>query len=125
MAANIAERAIFLATKPLVDVPGAIPKIVKIVQVMLKESLDALVQMGAALAQKVREADSEVDSLHRGMYRTVESGICLNPEETEVWLQLTGISRYLERAADHATNIAEDVIYIVEGEISRHQIPSD
>ena len=125
LAANIAERVVFLATKPPVETPDAIPRMAKVVQMMLKESLDALVQMDVALAQKVREVDSEVDDLHRGMYRIAEDGLRSNPDDTEVWLCLVGISRYLERAADHATNIAEDVIYMVEGEISRHQFPSD
>jgi len=121
LAANVAERVVFLATKPPVEAPDAIPRMAKVVQVMLKDSLDALVQMDTALAKKVLVADNEVDSLHRGMYRTVEAGIRSNPEDVEVWLHLTAISRYLERAADHTTNIAEDVIYMVEGEISRHQ----
>lgn len=125
LAANIAERAIFLAAKPPVHPPDTIQRMAKIVQMMLKKSLDALVEMDAILAQEVREMDNEVDSLHREMYRTVESKIQANPEEIEIWLQLTGISRYLERAADHATNIAEDVIYMVEGEISRHRTPDD
>jgi len=120
LASNIAERAISLSKKPPVTVPKAIPLIVAAVQSMLKNSLDALVAMDARLADSVCKADNEVDQLHSGMYQKVQALIRTDPENIESYFQLISVSRYLERAADHMTNIAEDVIYMVEGKIHRH-----
>ncbi len=121
LAANIAERAKFLVTPLHIKVPDAIPEMAKLVQEMLKKSLDALVEMDATLAKQVCESDDEVDDLHSEMYPFVQSKIESEPDNVAEWIQLLGISRYLERAADHTTNIAEDVIYMVEGEIKRHK----
>jgi phosphate transport system protein len=59
--------------------------------------------------------------MHKGAYKTVEEEIIKEPQEVEYYINLLGVSRYLERIADHATNIAEDVVYLVEGQIVRHQ----
>jgi phosphate transport system protein len=90
------------------------------VQMMLKNSLDALVNLDIALAQKVRIADDEVDDLHRQVYAKVEESIQSDRESTGYMLNLMQISRNLERIADLSTNIAEDVIYMIQGEIIRH-----
>lgn len=121
LAANIAERAKFLSTRPPIEVPDSIPKMAQLVQEMLKKSLDALVEMDTELATQVCEADDAVDDLHSGMYPIVQSRIEADAGNIAEWIQLLGISRYLERAADHTTNIAEDVVYMVEGEIHRHK----
>jgi len=102
-------------------VPNAIPKMADLVQKMLKQSLDSLIKMDVDLARKVCLDDDEIDGLHSDMYPFVETKIAAEPERTAEWIQLLGVARYLERAADHTTNIAEDVMYMVEGKIKRHK----
>ena len=121
LAVNIAERAEFLANNPKIELPDNIAQMFDRTQKMLRDVLRALIEMNAALARGVREADDEVDELHRGMYQYVEKKIREHPEEMERQIQLLTVSRYLERIADHTTNIAEDVIYMIEGEIVRHR----
>ena len=65
-------------------------------------------------------ADDAVDDLHRDTYGTIKTEIQKDPERTETLIHYLSVSRYLERIADHATNIAEDVIYLVDGDIVRH-----
>jgi phosphate transport system protein len=89
-------------------------------QEMLNGSLDAMVNLDTELAQKVCTADDEVDAMNREAYSLVEERIRQNPEQLNSMIQFLSASRYLERVADHATNIAEDVIYLVKGEIIRH-----
>ena len=87
---------------------------------MLKRSLDALVNRDDKLARQVCEDDDAVDDLNREMYGCVAQAIKKDPDNLNSYIQLLSASRYLERMADHATNIAEDVIYLVTGEIIRH-----
>ena len=75
----------------------------------------------ATIAQGVRAADDEVDAMDRLMYQEVRAAILKAPEKTEGLVRLQRVSQNLERIADHATNIAEDVIYLVKGEIIRHK----
>ena len=121
LAVNIAERASFLATQPPVDIPFDFPGMSEKAQAMLRKSLDALVDMDEHLAYEVTAGDDEVDAIHREMYRLIQEGICRSPERLECLIHLLGVSRHLERIADHATNISEDVIYMIEGEIVRHK----
>lgn len=120
LAVNVAERAVYLTSQPPITIPDTIPRMAAIVQDMLKNSLDALVNMDTVIAAKVCESDDEVDDLLDGMYPFIQSMIEQEPEQINIWLQLLSIARYLERAADHCTNIAEDVEYLVNGEIKRH-----
>jgi phosphate transport system protein len=87
---------------------------------MLRSSLDSLVNLDSRLARQICLADDEVDAINRDMYALVTEAIHLNPEHVEILIPYLSVSRYLERIADHATNIAEDVIYMVEGIIARH-----
>ena len=89
-------------------------------QSMLKSSLDALVNLDTDLAVKVCILDDEVDEINGEVHRLVKGAIRDNPEQGEHLINLLLISRHLERIADHATNIAEEVIYLIEGEIVRH-----
>ena len=89
-------------------------------QSMLKRSLDALVNLDTDLAVKVCILDDEVDEINGEVHRLVKGAIRDNPEQGEHLINLLLISRHLERIADHATNIAEEVIYLIEGEIIRH-----
>jgi len=125
LAVNIAERAIFLASQPRLYDPLDIPLISEKVQVMLKNSLDALVNADLKLARKVCAADDEVDLLNRGMHEKVRAEIRRNIDVLQGASQLLDVSRFLERIADQATNIAEDVIYMVQGEIIRHRLETE
>ena len=91
------------------------------VRTMLKNCLDALVNRDTSLSRKVLKADDEVDRMHREVYRAVKDAIRQNPLETGRFIELLNTSRQLGRIADHAVNIAEDVIYVVEGRIVRHR----
>ncbi|MEA1996458.1 MAG: phosphate signaling complex protein PhoU [Gemmatimonadota bacterium] len=121
LAANIAERAEFLATKRLNDIPFDFTGMSGKAQEMLRKSLDALVNMDSGLAREVLPLDDEVDSMNREMFELVKESVRSRKGDIELLLNLLMISRHLERIADHATNIAEDVIYMVEGEIVRHK----
>ncbi|OPX22400.1 MAG: phosphate transport system regulatory protein PhoU [Planctomycetales bacterium 4484_113] len=89
---------------------------------MLSRSIDSMVKADAQLAMDVCAADDEVDRMKRGAYVEVKTRMREHPEEVDYLLDLLSISRHLERIADHATNIAEDVIYSVNGEIVRHRL---
>lgn len=90
-------------------------------QTMLKKSLDALVSMDVDMAFGVLTMDDEVDAMHRSAYDEIKKYIREHPDKVTYLLNLYLISRHLERLADHATNIAEEVIYLIEGEIVRHE----
>lgn len=90
------------------------------VQEMLKKSLDALVNLDVDVAFKVCLLDDEVDQIHDDMYEKVKQDIAGNPDCVEYLINMFLISRHLERIGDHATNVAEEVIYLIEGEIIRH-----
>jgi len=77
--------------------------------------------MDCALAYQVWNADDEVDAINRQMYNQVKDSILQNPAWIDSLIHMLSVSRHLERIADHATNIAEDVIYMVEGHIVRHR----
>jgi phosphate transport system protein len=88
---------------------------------MLKMSLDALVNLDPDQARAVCALDDEVDAINREAYVQVENEIRMAPSRMERLIHLLSVARNLERIADLATNIAEDVIYLVEGEIVRHR----
>lgn len=87
---------------------------------MVRKSLDALVNRDAKLAREVLVADDEVDAMNREMYIRIQDAIRANPDQLESLIHLLSCSRHLERIADHATNVAEDVVYMIEGVIVRH-----
>ena len=122
LAVNIAERVPSLGQLPTTELAGQLDDVIGKVRNMLRSSLDALVNLDAALAREVCASDDEVDDFYRNMYDTVKREITASPTPDRIddMLQLLSISRHLERIADHATNIAEDVIYMIEGEIFRH-----
>jgi phosphate transport system protein len=120
LAVNIAERAIFLSERKRIDMPFDFPRMSDKVKAMLKESLDALVTMDVSRAYEVWRKDDEVDEINREMYKRVLEAIRTNTQDTDCLIQLLSVSRYLERIADHTTNIAQDVIYLIRGDIVRH-----
>jgi phosphate transport system protein len=121
LAVSISERSLFLATQKPLDVPFDFTDMSENVKRMLKTSLDALVNMDSAAASRVIGEDDAIDTINRGMYQTIQQAIRKRPERVECLLHLWSVSRHLERIADHATNIAEDVIYMAQGNIVRHQ----
>jgi len=123
LAAGIAKQGRYLAGSGSCDVPYDLVGMAVKVRRMLRDSLDALTEKDAAIAHRVCEADDEVDAMDRLMYQEIRAAIRETPEKTEGLIRLQRVSQNLERIADHATNIAEDVIYLVEGEIIRHTSP--
>ncbi len=121
LAVNIAERSQFLSAQKPIDMPFDFETMAEKTQAMVKKSLVALVNIDCDLAGEVCRADDEIDAINRQMYDQVKDQTKQTPENIEILIHLLSISRHLERIADHATNIAEDVIYMVKGEIVRHK----
>jgi phosphate transport system protein len=120
-AVNIARRAEYLAHYPYANLPPSLAEMTQKVQTMVRQSLDALVQGDTALARKVCVADREVDQLNKEMHVRIQQEIREHPDQVERLIHTLSVSRHLERIGDLATNVAEDVIYTVEGEIVRHR----
>jgi len=118
---NIAERVLFLVTQEAVDSPFDYTAMALKAQEMLRKSLDALINLDPVLAYEVIADDDEVDALNRDAYVQIENRIRDNPELVSSYIHLLGISRHIERIADNASNIAEDIIYLIEGKIVRHR----
>jgi phosphate transport system protein len=124
LAVNISELAILLSYEPpLAAVPFDLRGMADEVTRMLEDALDALVNIDPDLAEAVRKRDDTVDRIHREMYLQVEKAIREDPELVQPYIHLLGVSRHLERIADHAVNVAEDVIYMARGDILRHNRP--
>ncbi len=121
LAVNIAERAVFLATQERTPMWFNFVQMGEKAQAMLRQSLDSLVNLDAGLAREVCMADDAVDAMNREAFLMVQEAIRHHPERMEALIHLLSVSRHLERIADHATNIAEDVIYMCEGQIVRHR----
>ena len=121
LAANIAKRAFHMCNLDRIEFPIEFPMIAEKAQQMLKKSLDALVNLDPVLAQKVRDDDDDVDALNRSIYEQVAENIKKDISTLECNIYLRSVSKNLERIADLATNIAEDVIYTCKGEIVRHK----
>ncbi|HUT64449.1 MAG TPA: phosphate signaling complex protein PhoU [Anaerolineae bacterium] len=122
LAVNISERAEFLVTRKRIDISFDFSVMAQKSQDMLRKSIDALVTLNTDIAYEVCKADDEVDGLNREFYDIVKTVIRKNPEYIEEMTHYLGVSRHLERIADHATNIAEDVIYMIDGNIVRHHV---
>jgi len=121
LAVNIAERASFLCTKPRLTVDTLeIDEMAKQVRMMVREALDSLVNQDTAVAREVIEADEVVDDHHRNMFEVLTARMMQDPDSVERATHIISVSRALERIADLATNIAEDVVFLVEGEVIRH-----
>jgi phosphate transport system protein len=119
-AVNIAEQAVRILAhpplKPLID----LPRMAEIAEKMTRESLDAFVRKDAKLARAILARDDEVDGLKDQVFRVLLTYMMADPGTIERALGLILVSRHLERIADHATNIAEDVIFVVEAKDVRH-----
>ncbi len=123
LAVDIAERAIELNDEPILKPYIDIPRMAEIARGMVRDSLDALVRGDTNLAMDVIKRDDEVDQLNLQVFNELLFFMIQDPHTVSRATRITYISKYLERIADHATNIAEMVIYFVEGKIIRHMAP--
>lgn len=121
LADNLAGRAAFLAEHDPIEIPAEIEEMASNVKAMLHESLNCFVTADTELARKVLRDDEAVDRQHQELYTLLGRSMCEHPDQIELRMQLLSVSRYLERMADLATNIAEDVVFMVDGEIVRHR----
>jgi len=121
LARNIAKRVPQLAAGPAVELPPEIRTMATLAQDMVKQCLDAVVNADPTLARQVREEDDAVDEARQQIRRRILQGIKAHPEQLENLLRINSVSKHIERIADMATNVAEDVIYMVEGDIVRHR----
>jgi phosphate transport system protein len=121
-AVNIAQRALELHTEPQLKPYVDLPRMADNAQRMVKESLDAFVNRDTELARRVCAADAEVDGLKEQIFRELLTFMMQDPKTIPRAMRLILISRFMERIADHATNIAEMVIYMVEGKLVRHSL---
>ncbi len=119
-AVNIAERVQVIAKRQRLDIPFNHSLMAEKSEFMLKKSLDSFVNMDVDIALRVCTLDDEVDNMMNEAYDLVKHAIGKHPDRVSYLINLLLVSRHLERIADHATNIAEEVIYLVEGEIVRH-----
>lgn len=119
-AVNVAERAKDLSGANRIESPYEVRKMADMVKGMIRSSLDSLMSQDAELARKTIMMDDEVDRLHRDNFAKVKKAILTDTTHLNALVYYLSISRYLERMADLATNIAEDVVYQIEGEIIRH-----
>jgi phosphate transport system protein len=120
LAENICERAIELNEEPLLKLFVNIPKMAEIVQGMLRDVLDAFVRKNTSIAYDVLKRDDEVDNLTVMNFNELLSFMLRDQKIIPLAVKRTYVAKYLERIADHATNIAEMVIYMCEGKIIRH-----
>ena len=120
LAINIAEAASRYLGHPPVKELVDIPKMASIAQGMLRDALDSFVRRDMALAQRVLDEDDALDALKTAVFREVLAFMLNDPQTIEPSLDLILISRHLERIGDHATNIAEDVIFMVSAKDVRH-----
>ena len=120
LAVNIAERAEYLAGTDKTSIQFDYREMTRKTESMLRRSFDSLVDMNTDLAREVIASDDEVDEIEEQIARQTVQAIREYPDQVDRLLHHMFVARHLERIADHATNIAEDVIYMVEGRIVRH-----
>jgi len=127
LATHIAERAIELAAEPPVKPYVDIPRMAAVASSMVHRSLDAFVREDVELALEVCSSDDTIDRMHDQLFRELLSFMADDPQAISRTMRLLFVSKYLERVGDHATNIAEMVIFLVRGTSIRHMdtVPRD
>ncbi len=121
LACNIAERGACLHRFPCFPIPDDLPRMIGITTEMVRLALDAFVDTDAEMAKKVINRDLAVDELHLSVIEELKSLMKQDSEIVDAALHCFSASRHVERIADHAVNIAEDVVYLATGEIVRHR----
>jgi len=124
-AVNIAGRVQDLGKQPNVDLPVDIPRLAMLAGAMVRKALQAFIEGDAEMAESVLKLDDQVDDMNRDAFRSLGNLIKEKPDLTPQALNALIISRNLERVGDHATNIAEDVIFWVKGADVRHHAEQD
>ncbi|MFH1779031.1 MAG: phosphate signaling complex protein PhoU [Candidatus Omnitrophota bacterium] len=122
LAVNIAERSLDLVKQPLLKPLIDIPRMAELAQKMVRDVLNAFVNKDAELAREVCRKDDEVDSLDDQVFRELLTYMMQDPKNITRAVDLMLVGRHLERIADHATNIGEDVVYFVKGKTIKHHI---
>jgi len=120
LAVDICERTIELLEEPQLKPYIDIPRMAEAAQKMLKDSLDSFVSKDPESAMKVCEADDFVDNLNHQIFNELLVYMLQDPKNISRAVRLTYVAKYLERIGDHATNIAEMVVYMVKGKVIRH-----
>ncbi len=115
-ASDIAKTVKHIGTQPLIKPLVDIPRMTRVTQLMVKESLDSYIKEDVSMAVSMAQHDDEVDMLHKQIFRELLTVMMENPRTITQATHLLFISRYLERIADHATNIGENVVFLVTGE---------
>ena len=121
-AVNIGQRVVELSQEPQLKPYIDLPRMAELAQRMVKDALDAFVARDTELARRVCVADAEVDALKEQIFRELLTFMMEDARSIPRAIRLILISRFLERVADHATNIAEMVVYMVEGKMVRHTL---
>jgi phosphate transport system protein len=124
LACNVAERAIDLARREPLVLPLRFERMTEIVRGQLHDALDALVNRDARLARAVLARDREINQIHRQHFEALQESMKASPDNVEAAVDLLSASRQLERIGDQTTNIAEDVVFLVEGRVIRHARPA-
>ncbi|MBM9536560.1 phosphate signaling complex protein PhoU [Desulfobulbus alkaliphilus] len=120
LAASIANRAQILNKMPPVDLPFDVDSMSNHVHSMLTRSLDALINLDQDLAKAVLNDEEAVNEIHRSNLQAIKKLIVKNQENIDALLNYLAVSRYMERIAEYVTNLSEEVVYIIEGEIIQH-----
>lgn len=120
LAEHIAGRTLALMALPPPEVPFRLDEMGLKVQGVLKKAFDALIRLDTSAAYEVCNADSEINAIKRGVFRQVRAEVMRAPQQFDSLFIIMHIARHMERIADHATNICEDLIYMVDGRIVRH-----
>ncbi len=122
LAVDIAERAEALDSMAIVPaIPDKLVRMTDLTAGMVRQALDAFTNLDAPLARRVIRLDDEVDRYHSEIIDELVEEMKSSPDVVEAALSLFSATRHLERIADHATNVAEDVVYLVDGEVIRHR----
>ena len=124
LAVNVAERTKSLHDFPQVEVPELLEQMLEQALEMLRDAHAAFLRVDADLARSVCKRDDEVDAINREVIARLTERMSANPDLVAGLLHVFSVTRIIERIGDHATNIAESVVYLAEGEITRHQYKS-
>ena len=122
LSVNIAQEALDLLNVPIGKTLADVPRMAALAQAMLKDSINAFVTNDVQLAKNVCLRDDEVDGINHKVFRDMLANMAQDGKNATRAVDMILVTRHLERIADHATNIAEDVIYIVEGKVIKHHL---
>jgi phosphate transport system protein len=121
LACNIAERAQSMHDYPYFPIPEQLPQMVRIATEMVRQALDSFVELSTKKAAEVIRGDSQVDELNRQVILELKALMMRDANLIDPAMHCFSVARHVERIADHAENVAEDVIYLVDGAIVRHK----